>query len=111
MVILFLNDVKKIENGEDGEIVVKTLGEFKVILVIKDNKVIDSISVDIKNSKVYSGVVSDNSPNWSDILIPVNLPYNTNVKTIDEIRMIEDSLVDDIMNIIVTYEVNETEII
>ena len=74
---------------------------------MKDNNIVDSISVDIKNSKVYSGIVDSNSPNWSDVLIPVSLPYNSDSKTVDEIRLIEDSLVDEIMQILVSHESDE----
>jgi hypothetical protein len=102
LVVLFLNEIKKIENGGEGTIVLKTFGDFKIISIVKDSKVFDSISVDIKNSKVYSGTVSNNSPNRSDILIPTNVPYNSN--NVDELRLIEDDLVTQIMDIIVKYE-------
>jgi len=107
LVILFVDKVKKIQDGEDGKVIVKTLGDFKVIVIMKDNNIVDSISVDIKNSKVYSGIVDSNSPNWSDVLIPVSLPYNSDSKTVDEIRLIEDSLVDEIMQILVSHESDE----
>jgi hypothetical protein len=106
LVVSFLNEVKKIESVGNGEVIVKTMGDFKIIVLMKDSNILDSISVDMKDNKVYSGIVSDNSPNWSDILIPVRLPYNTSEKTVDEIRTIEDSMVDEIIKIIVTYESN-----
>ena len=101
LLILFLNEIKKIEDGSDGKIVVKKIGNFDVIMIYKDNKITDSISVDINDSKIYSGIVADNNPHWSDILIPVRLPYN--YKNVDEVRIIEDKLVDEIIQVIVKY--------
>lgn len=99
---LFLKKIQSIEDGsEEGKVVVKDNGKYKVIGIVIDGKVFDSLTLDMENDYIYSGHKKE--PKRSDIIIPRTLPYDANVEDIEKIREIEDSFVDDIITLISKY--------
>lgn len=104
LLIMFIRQVKEIEDS--GKVIIREVGDYTSIILTKDGKIIDTISVDIKGNKIYSGVVKDNQPNFGNILVPIKLPIGINSKRADEIRELEDKLVDEIMKIIIRHKIN-----
>lgn len=104
LVVMFLKKVKDIEDNGNGRIVVKRYGDYEVIVLVEDGKVIEAISVDMVGNKIYSGVVKDNKPSWGDLLIPIKLPFGGDRKGVDDLRELEDRLVDEVIEVIVKYK-------
>ena len=102
LLIMFLKQVKDIEELGHGGVIIRKVGDYDVIILSEDGKIVDAISVDMVDNKIYSGVVKDNKPGWGDLLLPTSLPYGS--KGIDELRELEDKLVDEIIEIIVKYK-------
>jgi len=101
LLVMFIKQVRDIENGGNGKIVVKRLGDYEVIVIIEGGKSVDAISVDMVNNKIYSGVVKDNNPNFGNLLVPIKIPFGSVDKKLSEL---EDKLVDEVMEIIVKYK-------
>jgi hypothetical protein len=99
---LFLSKVKAVEEGrENGEIIVKDKGNHKIIGIIIDGKVFDSLTVDVVENEIYRGHAVE--PKRSDIIIPMQLPSSANTEDIEEIEEMEELLINDILAIIVKY--------
>jgi hypothetical protein len=105
LLFMFIKEVREIEkNG--GKVIVRMVGDYHAIILTNDGKIINSISVDIPNNKIYSGIVNNNKPNWDSIIYPMRLPINSNMENLDKIHEFEDRLVEEIMQIIVKYKIN-----
>ena len=102
LLMMFLKQIKDIEDSGNGEVVIKESGDFHVITLIDDGKVIDAISVDMVGDRIYSGVVKDNKPSPGDLLIPIRIPFYSNGN--DELIELEDRLIDEVMEVIVKYK-------
>jgi len=102
LLVMFLKRVKDIEDNENGSIVIRKVGDYDVIILTKDGKIVDVISIDMVDNKIYSGVVKDNKPNWGDLLVPTRLPFG--YKGVEELRELEDKLVDEVIDVIVKYK-------
>ena len=98
----FLTKIKMIEDGEEnGKVVIKDYGNYKSIAIIINGKVFDSLTIDMENETIYRG--HSTNPKQSDIIIPRQLPYDADTEDIEEIRQVEDELIDSILSIIVKY--------
>lgn len=106
LLTMFIKQVKEIEESGNGRVIIRSIGDYTAIILTKDGKIIDTISVDIGGNKIYSGVVKDNQPNFGNILVPIKFPIGINSTKVDEIRELEDKLVDEIMEIIVRHKIN-----
>lgn len=102
LLVMFLQKVKDIEMMGNGSVVVRKVGDYDVIILTEDGKIVDTISVDMINNKIYSGVVKDNKPNWGDLLVPTRLPFG--YKGVEELRELEDKLADEVIDVIVKYK-------
>lgn len=101
LLIMFLKKVKDMEDSGSGDIVISELGDYKVITLVEDGKVVDAISVDMIDDRIYAGVVKDNKPSRGDLLLPITLPFGR----IDEgLSKLEDVLVDEVMEILAKYK-------
>ena len=101
LLMMFLKQVKDIEESESGRVVVRRRGDYEVIVLIEDGKPIEAISVDMVSNKIYSGVVKDNNPGYGNLLVPIRIPFGS---VDDELIELEDRLVDEVMEIIVKYK-------
>lgn len=101
LLVMFLKKVKDMEDSDNGDIVISELGDYKVITLVEDGKVVDAISVDMVDDRIYAGVVKDNKPSRSDLLLPIRLPFGR----VDEgLSKLEDVLVDEVMEILAKYK-------
>ena len=101
LLMMFLKQVKDIEESESGRVVVKRRGDYEVIVLIEDGKAIEAISVDMVGNKIYSGVVKDNNPGYGNLLVPIKIPFGS---VDDNLIELEERLVDEVMEIIVKYK-------
>lgn len=101
LLMMFLKQVKDIEESESGRVVVRRRGDYEVIVLIEDGKAIEAISVDMVGNKIYSGVVKDNNPGYGNLLVPIRIPFGS---VDNELVELEDRLVDEVMEIIVKYK-------
>lgn len=101
LLMMFLKQVKDIEESESGRVVVKRRGDYEVIVLIEDGKPIEAISVDMVGNKIYSGVVKDNNPGYGNLLVPIKIPFGS---VDDDLVELEGRLVDEVMEIIVKYK-------
>jgi hypothetical protein len=101
LLMMFLKQVKDIEESDSGRVVVRRRGDYEVIVLIEDGKPIEAISVDMVSNKIYSGVVKDNNPGYGNLLVPIKIPFGS---VDDELIELEDRLVDEVMEIIVKYK-------
>ena len=101
LLMMFLKQVKDIEESESGRVVVRRRGDYEVIVLIEDGKPIEAISVDMVNNKIYSGVVKDNNPGYGNLLVPIKIPFGS---VDDNLIELENRLVDEVMEIIVKYK-------
>lgn len=101
LLMVFLKQVKEIEDSGVGKIVVTRRGDYEIIVLIEGGKSVDAISVDMTNNKIYSGVVKDNKPNFGNLLVPIRIPFGPVDEKLSEL---EDKLVDEVMEIIVKYK-------
>ena len=101
LLMMFLKQVKDIEESESGRVVVKRRGDYEVIVLIEGGKTIEAISVDMVGNKIYSGVVKDNNPGYGNLLVPIRIPFGS---VDNELVELEDRLVDEVMEIIVKYK-------
>ena len=101
LLMMFLKQVKDIEESESGRVVVKRRGDYEVIVLVEDGKPIEAISVDMVANKIYSGVVKDNNPSYGNLLVPIKIPFGS---VDDELVELENRLVDEVMEIIVKYK-------
>lgn len=98
----FLGKLKAIEDGkEDGKIVVKESGNRRILAAVIDGKVFDSITIDLETDEIYSGHKKE--LNRGDKIFPMELPFDADTKDIDEIRVGEELLIDEILEIIAKY--------
>lgn len=101
LLMMFIKQVRDIENGGNGRIVIKSIGDYEVIVIIEDGRSVDAISVGMRDNKIYSGVVKDNNPGYGNLLVPINIPFGS---VDDELLELEDRLVDEVMEIIVKHK-------
>lgn len=101
LLMMFLKQVKDIEESESGRVVVRRRGDYEVIVLIEDGKTIEAISVDMVGNKIYSGVVKDNNPGYGNLLVPIKIPFGS---VDDDLLVLENRLVDEVMEIIVKYK-------
>ena len=101
LLMMFLKQVKDIEESESGRVVVKRRGDYEVIVLIEDGKPIEAISVDMVSNKIYSGVVKDNNPGYGNLLVPIKIPFGS---VDNDLLVLEERLVDEVMEIIVKYK-------
>ena len=101
LLMMFLKQVKDIEESESGKVVVKRRGDYEVIVLIEDGKTIEAISVDMVSNKIYSGVVKDNNPGYGNLLVPIKIPFGS---VDNDLLVLEERLVDEVMEIIVKYK-------
>lgn len=98
----FLSKIKSIEDGEqEGKVVVKDKGNYKIIAIIIDEKVFDSMTVDLENDEIYRGHSTE--PKRSDKIIPMELPVDADTEDIEEIKMLEEELINGILFVIDKY--------
>ena len=101
LLMMFLKQVKDIEESENGRVVVRRRGDYEVIVLIEDGKPIEAISVDMISNKIYSGVVKDNNPGYGNLLVPIKIPFGS---VDNDLLVLEERLVDEVMEIIVKYK-------
>lgn len=101
LLMMFLKQVKDIEESESGRVVVKRRGDYEVIVLIEGGKTIEAISVDMVGNKIYSGVVKDNNPGYGNLLVPIKIPFGF---VDNDLLVLEERLVDEVMEIIVKYK-------
>lgn len=101
LLMMFLKQVKDIEESESGRVVVRRRGDYEVIVLIEDGKTIEAISVDMVGNKIYSGVVKDNNPGYGNLLVPIRIPFGS---VDNDLIVLEERLVDEVMEIIVKYK-------
>lgn len=101
LLMMFLKQVKDIETSGNGKIIIKTIGDYEVIVLVEDGRSVDAISVDMVGNKIYSGVVKDNNPGYGNLLVPIKIPFGS---VDDDLLELEDRLVDEVMEIIVKYK-------
>ena len=101
LLMMFLKQVKDIEESENGRVVVRRRGDYEVIVLIEDGKPIEAISVDMVGNKIYSGVVKDNNPGYGNLLVPIKIPFGS---VDNDLLVLEERLVDEVMEIIVKYK-------
>lgn len=101
LLMMFLKQVKDIEESESGRVVVKRRGDYEVIVLIEDGKTIEAISVDMVANKIYSGVVKDNNPGYGNLLVPIKIPFGP---IDDDLIELENRLVDEVMEIIAKHK-------
>jgi hypothetical protein len=101
LLVMFIQQLRKIEDGGDGSVTHKKVGNYDVIILIRDGKAIEAISVDMVNDKIYSGVVKDNKPGYGNLLVPIRIPFG---KVDEDLIELEDKLVDEVMEIVVKYK-------
>jgi hypothetical protein len=102
LLVMFIKQVRDIEESGNGRVVYKKVGDYDVIILIRDGKAIEAISMDMVNDKIYSGVVKDNKPGYGNLLVPIRVPFYSVGN--DELIELEDKLVDEVMEIIVKYK-------
>ena len=101
LLVMFIKQVRDIEESGNGRVVYKKVGDYDVIILIRDGKAIEAISMDMINDKIYSGVVKDNKPGYGNLLVPIRVPFG---KVDEGLIELEDKLVDEVMEIIVKYK-------
>ena len=101
LLMMFLKRVNDLEKNENGRIVIKSIGDYEVIVIIENGKSVDAISVDMVANKIYSGVVKDNNPGYGNLLVPIKIPFGS---VDDNLIELEERLVDEVMEIIVKYK-------
>ncbi len=101
LLMMFLKQVKDIEESGSGKVVVRRRGDYEVIVLIEDGKPIEAISVDMVGNKIYSGVVKDNNPGYGNLLVPIKIPFGS---VDNDLLVLEERLVDEVMEIIVKYK-------
>ena len=101
LLMMFLKQVKDIEESESGRVVVRRRGDYEVIVLIEGGKTIEAISVDMVGNKIYSGVVKDNNPGYGNLLVPIRIPFGS---VDNDLIVLEERLVDEVMEIIVKYK-------
>ena len=57
LLVMFIKQVRDIEESGNGRVVYKKVGDYDVIILIRDGKAIEAISMDMVNDKIYSGVL------------------------------------------------------
>lgn len=102
LLMMFLKQVKDIEDSGNGRIIVTRRGDYEVIVLVEGEIAVDAISVDMIGNKIYSGAVKDNKIYSSDLLVPIRIPFYS--KGIEELRELEDKLIDEVIEIIVKYK-------
>lgn len=101
LLMMFLKQVKDIETSGIGRIIVTRRGDYDVIVLIMGERAIEAISVDMIGNKIYSGAVKNNKPSFGDLLVPIRIPFYSNV---DELIELENKLIDEVIEIIVKYK-------
>jgi hypothetical protein len=102
LLVMFIKQVRDIEESGNGRIVYKKVGDYDVMILIMDGKAIEAISMDMVNDKIYSGVVKDNKPGYGNLLVPIRVPFYS--VSNDELIELENKLVGEVMEIIVKYK-------
>ncbi len=105
----FLNTIKKIESGEmEGEVVVKSKDDYKFIVIAKDKKIVDGMTINMYTGEIFNGLVdawSGREPKVSDRIVPIQLPsaMKGNDEEMEVLKRAEEELVDGIMKILAKY--------
>ena len=102
LLMMFLKQVKDIEDSGNGRIIVTRRGDYEVIVLVEGERSVDAISVDMVTNKIYSGVVKDNKPSFGNLLVPIRIPFYSN--DVDGLIELEDKLIDEVIEIIVKYK-------
>lgn len=102
LLMMFLKQVKDIEDSGNGRIIVTRRGDYEVIVLVEGERSVDAISVDMATNKIYSGVVKDNNPSFGNLLVPIRIPFYSN--DVDGLIELEDKLIDEVIEIIVKYK-------
>ena len=102
LLMVFLKQVKDIEDSGNGRIIVTRRGDYEVIVLVEGERSVDAISVDMVANKIYSGVVKDNNPSFGNLLVPIRIPFYSN--DVDGLIELEDKLIDEVIEIIVKYK-------
>ena len=98
LLMMFLKQVKDIEDSGNGRIIVTRRGDYEVIVLVEGERSVDAISVDMVTNKIYSGVVKDNKPSFGNLLVPIRIPFYSN--DVDGLIELEDKFIE----IIVKYK-------
>jgi len=102
----FLSKIKSIEDGKvDGKVLVKDKGNYKIIAIIIDGKVFDSLTIDMENDEIFSGHkgLDEKGPSQSDRVVPMTMPRDADQGDIEEIKAMEEELVNQILSVIDRY--------
>jgi hypothetical protein len=105
----FLNKVKKVESGEiDGEVVVKSKGDYKFIVIAQDKKIIDGLTINMYTGEIFDGIKhawTGKEPSVSDRIVPVELPsaMRGSEEEMETLKRAEEELVDGIMKLLAKY--------
>ena len=92
----------------EGEVVVKSKDDYKFIVIAKDKKIVDGMTINMYTGEIFNGLIdawSGREPKVSDRIVPIQLPsaMKGNDEEMELLKRAEEELVDGIMKILAKY--------